>query len=87
MVRGVPRPEPTAAAVVLALARTAADLALGASCAGCALEPGLLCPRCRDTLAAPARRVAPQPAPPGLPPVHAVAAYEGVVRTILGAHK
>ena len=83
----MPRPEPTAAVVVLALARAAADLALGASCAGCAREPGLLCLHCRDALAAPARRVAPEPAPPGLPPVHAVAPYEGVVRTILGAHK
>ena len=87
MVRAVPRPEPTAAAVVLELARAAADLALGASCAGCTREPGLLCLHCRDTLAAPARRVAPEPAPPRLPPVYAVAAYEGVVRSILGAHK
>ena len=33
------------------------------------------------------RRVAPDPPPPGLPPVHALAAYEGVVRAVLGAHK
>jgi predicted amidophosphoribosyltransferase len=85
MLRLVPRPDPTAAAVTLA--RAAADLALGASCAGCSGEPGLLCRRCRAALAGPPRRVAPDPPPPGLPPVHALAAYEGVVRAVLGAHK
>ena len=69
------------------LARAAADLALGAACAGCSREPGLLCARCRALLAGPARPVAPDPVPPGLPAVHAVAAYAGPVRTVIAQHK
>ncbi|MFJ9814271.1 ComF family protein [Streptomyces sp. NPDC101151] len=64
------------------------DLVLPAECAGCGAPRTELCPRCRTALggAAP-RRVRPVPEPPGLPVVHAAAAYAGEVRALLLAHK
>ncbi len=48
----------------------------------------MLCPECRAALGGPApRRVRPLPEPPGLPVVHAAAAYADEVRATLLAHK
>jgi len=68
-----------------------ADLVLPASCAGscgAAAARGGLCAACRAafTAAIPAR-VRPEPAPAGLPPCLALAAYDGALRTALLAYK
>ncbi|HEY6737982.1 MAG TPA: phosphoribosyltransferase family protein, partial [Actinopolymorphaceae bacterium] len=42
---------------------------------------------CRPALGGPAFATAPEPAPPGLPPVWAVATYGGAVRRAIVAHK
>ncbi|QCX76995.1 hypothetical protein C9F11_16675 [Streptomyces sp. YIM 121038] len=64
------------------------DLVLPTECGGCGTPRVALCARCRTALcgAAP-RRVRPVPEPPGLPVVHAAAAYEEAVRAALLAHK
>ncbi|MDX3232845.1 ComF family protein [Streptomyces sp. ME19-01-6] len=68
--------------------REIAGLVLPAGCAGCGRAGGALCGRCREVLCgAGARPVRPSPAPPGLPPVHAAAAYEDEARAVLLAHK
>ncbi|MEO3822186.1 phosphoribosyltransferase family protein [Actinomadura sp. B10D3] len=54
-------------------------------CAGCGLVPALLCEGCAKPLRGPARPA--RTAPAGLPPPWTVAAYEGPLRTILGAYK
>ncbi|WP_020577237.1 ComF family protein [Actinopolymorpha alba] len=64
-----------------------ADLLLGSRCVGCARAGRALCRDCAPELDRPAFRTAPVPAPPGLPPVWAVAAYDGVAREALLAHK
>jgi predicted amidophosphoribosyltransferase len=69
------------------VARALLDLVLPVTCAGCDDAPTWLCPRCRQALAGRPREVVPAPAPAGLPPVRAVAAYDGVVRQLLLAHK
>ncbi|MBT2482157.1 ComF family protein [Streptomyces sp. ISL-94] len=65
-----------------------AGLVLPVDCAGCGAARVLLCAGCREALSGagpvPAR---PSPPPAGLPAVHAAAAYEGVVRAVLLAHK
>lgn len=63
------------------------DLVLPRDCAGCALPGRTLCGRCAQALRAPPFVSRPDPAPAGLPRVTAVAAYDGVVRTLLIAHK
>lgn len=63
------------------------DLVLPRDCAGCAVPGRTLCPRCAGILAAPPSAHRPTPAPPGLPPLVAAAAYDGVVRSLLLAHK
>ncbi|KPC83015.1 competence protein F phosphoribosyltransferase domain protein [Streptomyces sp. NRRL WC-3753] len=64
------------------------DLVLPAECGGCGRARAVLCPRCRTALGgAPPRRVRPEPAPPGLPEVHAAAPYADEVRAALLAHK
>ncbi|WP_133885392.1 ComF family protein [Streptomyces sp. BK208] len=64
------------------------DLVLPAECGGCGRERAVLCPRCRAALSGvPPRRVRPDPAPPGLPAVHASAPYADEVRAALLAHK
>ncbi len=70
-----------------AVVRTAADLVAPVCCAGCADPGAWLCPSCASGLDGPGRLVEPQPRPPGLPAVAAVAAYEGAVRSLLLAHK
>ncbi|WP_327008372.1 phosphoribosyltransferase family protein [Dactylosporangium sp. NBC_01737] len=65
------------------------DLVLPATCAGCD-EPatGPLCGPCRAALAAVRPgRTRPVPAPPGLPPVFALAAYAGSLRRMLIQYK
>ncbi|MGW5196364.1 ComF family protein [Streptomyces spiralis] len=65
-----------------------ADLVLPAECAGCGRPRAVLCPECRAALDGSApRRVRPVPEPPGLPVVHAAAAYADAVRAALLAHK
>lgn len=69
------------------------DLVLPSFCAGCdggsagAAGRSPLCPGCLAALGRPARRFSPDPCPPGLPPVWAVAVYAGPVRSALLAHK
>lgn len=63
------------------------DLVLPQACLGCGLARQWLCPGCAGTLRRPAHEVRPTPAPSGLPPVFAVAAYESVVRNLVVAHK
>ena len=63
------------------------DLVLPRDCAGCRAPGRTLCRTCRAELVGTPFLHAPTPAPPGLPPVVAAAAYGGVVRTLLLAHK
>jgi predicted amidophosphoribosyltransferase len=63
------------------------DLALPAECAGCGVQPGLLCEACSPALVGVARPAWPRPSPAGLPPTWAVAGYDGAVRAALLAHK
>lgn len=63
------------------------DLLLPTPCRGCGTGRAQLCPGCRAALEHPPRQVAPDPAPPGLPPLYAAAAYGGPVRNLLLAHK
>ncbi|MFD2082046.1 Predicted amidophosphoribosyltransferases [Actinopolymorpha cephalotaxi] len=64
-----------------------ADLVLGCRCVGCGRPGRALCVRCAPALRTPAFRTEPDPVPPGLPPVWAVAPYAGVPRAALLAHK
>jgi predicted amidophosphoribosyltransferase len=63
------------------------DLALPQVCVGCALAGHWLCPGCAGALLGAGHEVRPTPAPAGLPPVFAVAAYDSVVRAMVVAHK
>jgi predicted amidophosphoribosyltransferase len=63
------------------------DLACPRSCAGCAAVPAQLCPACAGSLTGSARLCPPDPAPSGLPPPWAVAAYEDPVRAAIVAYK
>ncbi len=68
--------------------RDLTDLVLPAECGGCGRPRAVLCARCRAALSGRAPcRVRPEPEPPGLPPVHAAAPYDGEVRAALLAHK
>jgi predicted amidophosphoribosyltransferase len=64
------------------------DLVLPAACAGCAAPGADLCAVCDRLLRSewPGPH-APSPAPPGLPPLVAAGAYDGVRRAVLLAHK
>lgn len=73
--------------MVRALLAALGDLVLPASCAGCAVGYGLLCPPCAQALAGPAEVRWPSPSPSGLPPPYAVADYAGAARAALLAHK
>lgn len=63
------------------------DLVLPGGCSGCAAPGAALCERCSVPLARPAVEVAPVPSPAGFPSCHAVAAYDGAVRSALIAYK
>ncbi|WP_335939099.1 ComF family protein [Streptomyces sp. PTD5-9] len=68
--------------------REISGLVLPVSCAGCGTPRVELCERCGAELCGRApRRARPAPEPPGLPVVHAAAAYEDAVRAVLLAHK
>jgi predicted amidophosphoribosyltransferase len=70
------------------LAAALLDLVLPRFCSGCDLPGAGLCHGCRQLLRGPARGlVRPTPCPPGLPPVVALLAYDGVARRLLVAHK
>ena len=77
------RPIALLRAVVAALV----DLAIPSACAGCTTPGRWLCARCAMALRGSARQVRPTPAPPGLPPVFAVADYAGAARRLIVAHK
>jgi predicted amidophosphoribosyltransferase len=64
------------------------DLVLPVDCEGCGRPRTSLCAGCRALLCdrVPVR-VRPDPAPPGLPVVHAMVPYEGQARSVLLAHK
>jgi predicted amidophosphoribosyltransferase len=64
------------------------DLLVPTVCAGCEAPRTQLCAGCRALLSGTAaRRVLPDRPPPGLPEVHAAAAYAGPVRQLILAHK
>lgn len=65
----------------------AEDLVWGSRCLGCARPGRLWCRRCLRAAAPRARRVQPDPCPPGLPGVWSGGAYDGVVRAAVLAHK
>lgn len=68
--------------------REIAGLVLPVACGGCGRPRTVLCAECGQALyGAGARRVRPWPEPPGLPVVHAAAAYEDAVRAVLLGHK
>ncbi|MDQ6648625.1 MAG: ComF family protein, partial [Actinomycetota bacterium] len=63
------------------------DLVLPADCAGCAAPGPFLCASCAAVLGRLPQTVRPSPCPPGLPPLAAVAGYDGALRAMLLAHK
>jgi predicted amidophosphoribosyltransferase len=66
------------------------ELVFPADCPGCgAAGPATpLCGRCGSILAhSTARPTAPDPPPPGLPPCHALGAYQGVLRELILSYK
>ncbi|MEV0928500.1 ComF family protein [Streptomyces spongiicola] len=62
-------------------------LVLPAVCAGCGRSRTPLCEGCAAELAGPPARTRPWPEPADLPVVYSAARYEGVVRSVLLAHK
>ncbi|MFE9781809.1 ComF family protein [Streptomyces sp. NPDC005775] len=68
--------------------REITGLVLPVDCGGCGRPRTELCEACAVQLyGGLPRRVRPDPEPPGLPVVHAAAAYENAVRAVLLAHK
>lgn len=65
----------------------ATDLLLGGCCVGCATSGRVLCQRCRSGLPRGAIPAWPTPTPCGLAVPFAAAAYDGVVRAMVIAHK
>jgi predicted amidophosphoribosyltransferase len=64
------------------------DLVLPRACAGCGARGTALCDGCRAVLAAPPLGPwRPDPCPPGLPRVHALAGYDGPLKRLLLTHK
>lgn len=76
-----------AAVPLLAALRMLAAVFCPLECAGCGLRGSLLCPACAHPFTAAARLARPAPVPRGLPAARTVAAYDGLVRTVLGRHK
>ena len=74
-------------ALLCAVMAALVDLAIPSACAGCTTPGRWLCARCAVALRGSARPVRPSPAPPGLPPVFAVADYAGAARGLIVAHK
>ena len=71
----------------MTLRDAALDLLLGGGCVGCGRPGRSLCPPCRAGLPRTPRLLWPDPVPPGLAPPWSAAAYDGVVRAALLAHK
>ncbi|MFT4011206.1 MAG: phosphoribosyltransferase family protein [Nocardioidaceae bacterium] len=69
------------------LVDAALDLFTGSACAGCAIPGRALCATCRAGLPHGARLSMPTPSPEGLLPVYAAGEYDGVVRSLVLAHK
>lgn len=63
------------------------DLLLGSRCVGCERPGRLLCRDCAAMLPAAAEPAWPSPTPPGLAVPFAAASYDGLVRTMVLAHK
>lgn len=63
------------------------DLVLGSSCAGCDVPGRALCRRCEAALPIGARMSMPTPSPEGLVDVWAAAPYDGLIRSLVLAHK
>ena len=63
------------------------DLLLGSRCVGCECPGRVLCRQCAATLPVDAAPSWPAPTPPGLAPPFAAAAYDGLVRAMVLAHK
>jgi predicted amidophosphoribosyltransferase len=65
------------------------DLLLPTDCAGCGVrgQGAIACVTCLESLSGPAMPAWPHPAPPGLPPPWAVAAYDDPCRALLLAYK
>jgi predicted amidophosphoribosyltransferase len=63
------------------------DLLLGGRCVGCAAPGRVLCVPCATALPVGGHPAWPTPAPPGLAPPFAAAAYDGVVRAMVVGHK
>ncbi|NYI69846.1 putative amidophosphoribosyltransferase [Naumannella cuiyingiana] len=77
----------TARRAAAGLVVAAADVLVGAACAGCR-RPGIgLCPDCRRELAGPPVPAAPRPAPTGFPRCYVAGSYAGVTRAALTAYK
>jgi predicted amidophosphoribosyltransferase len=71
----------------LSLRDAALDLLLGGRCVGCDRPGRSLCRVCRSRLPTSAWPAWPRPTPDGLAPPWAAAAYDGLVRAVLLAHK
>lgn len=69
------------------LSAAALDLLAAAECVGCRRPGPSLCAACDSELAALPYRTQPSPCPAGLPAVFVVAAYDGLARSALVAHK
>jgi predicted amidophosphoribosyltransferase len=63
------------------------DLVAPGDCAACGASARLLCPACGEALREPAYFTVPDPCPPQLPPVAAVAPYAGPAGAAVVAHK
>lgn len=64
-----------------------ADLVLGSRCVGCERPGRVLCRACAARLPRDGHLAWPTPVPPGLAPPYAAAAYDGLVRSMVLAHK
>ncbi len=64
-----------------------ADLVLGGSCVGCGRPGRPLCPPCEATLPTSAHSSWPHPAPAGMVTPWSAAAYDGLTRSMVVAHK
>lgn len=63
------------------------DLIVGSACVGCGRPGRLLCAGCADALPRGASVAWPTPTPTGLAPPFAAGAYDGLLQTMVNAHK
>lgn len=64
-----------------------ADLVSGSTCLGCDRPGRLVCPDCRAGLPTTARRLAPDPCPPGLAATWSCLDYDGLAKAMVVGHK